>query len=274
MKMEHLKSLKKNATTKKSIFSFLVFFLISSYLAGVTENYVTDEHFQRWIDPRKMEVPKNYPMFTPEGEEIAQRYLPYSADIYNSRADIDIFSWVPYHSDYLYPRRSNYMGVLNAVVNDALFEKTKLMKVEPLDEVKDVEKFEEELKKKYLANTAKYYEKPSLEYIDSMVPEIIDENLIYELYTDTQSNLKTHMGEEEYIKAFADYNILESLNSYLRLQGEEREFSVEYMAAFIHDLRISIPLTIAAWMLYLACIIQMKIKNSDGVDRRFSTDNE
>lgn len=274
MKKEDLRKLKKVATAKKSIFSFFIFFLIFSYLAGLMENYKTDKNFQEWADPRKKEFSKNYPMFTPEGEKIAQKYISYLTRIYNDRKNVHIFSWVPYRSHYLCPRRSNWVGVINAVVNNALFEKTKLVRVEPLDEVKDIEKFEEELKKKHLGDADKYYKKSSRNYIDYMVPEIIDENLVYEFYADTQSSLKAHMDKGEYIEAFADYNILKSLNGHLEPQGEEREFSVEYMDAFIHDLRISIPLTIAAWMLYLVCIMQMEIKDSDGADRGFSTDKE
>jgi hypothetical protein len=249
---------------KRSIISFLLFFLIFFYIAGVMENYTTDKHFHRWADTYIMEVPESYFGFTSEGEEIAREYLFYLEDIYNG-IETDVFSWVPYRSDYLYPRRSNFISLLHAVVGDALFGKTELVKVEPLDKVKNIENFEEELKEKYLANIDKYYERPSLNYIDPMVPEIIDEKLVYEFYINTQSNLKAHMDEGEYIKAFADYNILKSLDDYLKSYEEEITPSVEYIRLFVTDLKISLPLAISTWLIYI--VYKMTKKNYKEVDK-------
>ncbi|MEA1993207.1 MAG: hypothetical protein U9N35_02260 [Euryarchaeota archaeon] len=270
--MKDLKKLQKIVTTKKSILSFLLFFLIFSYLAGITENYNTDKNFQRWIDVSRMEIPKDYPGFTPEGEEILKEYFSYLEINYNR--NITCFSWIPYRSYYLYSKRSNYVGLLHATVGDTMIKNTEeLAGIKPFDKIENAEKFKNKVKKTLLKDIDTYMEKPPFEYIDSVTPGIIDENLLYELYIDTQSNLKRHMNEGEYIRAFVDYKILENLDQYLEPQKEKKEPSVEYMDAFIHDLRISIPLTIAAWMLYLVCIMQIKIKEGNGVDRRFSTDN-
>jgi len=248
--MEDLKKLQKIITTKKSIFSFLIFFLIFSYLVGIIENYNIDKDFQRWIDASRMEIPKDYLGLTPEGEEIVKEYFSYLEINYNK--NITCFSWIPYRSYYLYPKRSNYVCLLHATVGDTMIKNTEeLAGIKPFDKIENAEKFKNAVKENLLKDVEKYYEKPSFEYIDSTTPGIIDENLVYKLWIETQSNLENHMNGGEYIKAFVDYKILENLDQYLKPQKVKREPSVDYIRDFIEDLKISIPLCISAWLFYL-----------------------
>jgi len=252
MKTGNLKKLQNTMTTKRGVLSLLIFFLIFSYLAGIIYNVRLNDDLKRKLHYEEMVLPGKISTLSEEGENVMGEFSTYISDIHNKILEIGCFSWIPYRSEYLYVKRLNYESFASGVIHEASEEAgTDLWCIKPFEKIDDAEKFKNTVKENLLKDVEKYYEKPSFEYIDSTTPGIIDENLVYKLWIETQSNLENHMNGGEYIKAFVDYKILENLDQYLKPQKVKREPSVDYIRDFIEDLKISIPLCISAWLFYL-----------------------